>query len=177
MIVEFFLHRPVLTIVCAVVTILGGLAAIPSLGVSQYPQLSPPQVMVSANYLGASAEVVESAITTPLEQQINGVEGVRYITSTSSNDGTSNITVVFNQDRNLDSAAIDVQNRVFTAIARLPAEVNPKGPPVGKMIQRVARRQSYRCRPPPEEPPRDPPPDDERPPPPPEKERLLPPPE
>jgi len=104
-----------------------GALAIPRLPVAQYPSLALPQVNVSSGYTGASAQVVESAVTTPLEQAINGVEGMKYITSSSGSDGTSNITVTFDPSRNIDVAAVDVQNRVQTASGTLPAEVRQNG--------------------------------------------------
>jgi HAE1 family hydrophobic/amphiphilic exporter-1 len=104
-----------------------GAISIPTLPISLYPQLAPPQVVVTSNYVGANAAIVESAVTIPLEQSINGVEGMRYISSVSANDGTSAITVTFNTGYNLDIAAVDVQNRVASASGRLPAAVNNTG--------------------------------------------------
>ncbi len=132
MFADFFIKRPVFATVCALLIILGGAVSIPSLPISLYPQLAPPQVIVSSNYVGANAEVVESAVTIPLEEQINGVQGMRYISSTSSNDGTSSITTTFNTDYDLNIAAVDVQNRVASAQGRLPAEVNSTGVTISK---------------------------------------------
>ena len=115
MFVDFFIKRPVFATVCALLIILAGAVCIPSLPISQYPQLAPPQVNVTCNYTGANAGIVESAVTVPLEQAINGVEGMRYISSVSANDGTSSITVTFDTGYDLDIAAVDVQNRVSTA--------------------------------------------------------------
>jgi HAE1 family hydrophobic/amphiphilic exporter-1 len=125
--VNFFIHRPVFATVCALLIVLAGAVVIPSLPISLYPQLAPPQVTVTSNYVGANAQVVESAVTIPLEQQINGVPGMRYIQSTSGSDGTSQITTTFDTNYNLDIAAVDVQNRVSTASGQLPAEVNSTG--------------------------------------------------
>src|SRR5271166_3701097 len=100
---------------------------IPTLPISLYPQLAPPQVTVTSNYVGANAQVVESAVTIPLEEQINGVEGMRYIDSASSTDGTSSITTTFRTNYDLNIAAVDVQNRVASAQGRLPAVVNNTG--------------------------------------------------
>ena len=127
MFVDFFIKRPIFATVCALLIVLAGAVTIPTLPIAQFPNLAPPQVTVSSFYNGASAEVVESAVTTPLEQQINGVEGMKYMTSTSSNDGSSNITAVFDIDRDVDLAAVDVQNRVTNVQGRLPAEVNSTG--------------------------------------------------
>ncbi len=112
---------------CALLIVLAGAVCIPTLPISLYPQLAPPQVVVTCNYIGANAQDVESAVTTILEQAINGVEGMRYISSTSSNDGTSAITVTFQTGYDLSIAAVDVQNRVATAQGRLPAVVNNTG--------------------------------------------------
>ena len=127
MFVDFFIRRPIFAGVCSVIILLLGVIAIPALPIERYPQLAAPQVTVSAVYTGASAEVVETAVTVPLEQQINGVEGMRYIQSVSGNDGTSTITITFEVDRKLDAAAVDVQNRVQAALAQLPNEVKQTG--------------------------------------------------
>jgi hydrophobic/amphiphilic exporter-1 (mainly G- bacteria), HAE1 family len=126
-VVDFFIHRPVFATVCALLIILAGAVCIPTLPVSLYPQLAPPQVTVSCNYVGANSRVVESAVTIPLEEQINGVEGMRYIESSSSNDGTSEITITFRTGYDLNIAAVDVQNRVAAAQGRLPQAVNNTG--------------------------------------------------
>ena len=125
--VDFFIRRPVFATVCALLIILAGAVSIPTLPISLYPQLTPPVVVVTSNYVGANASIVEAAVTTPLEQAINGVEGMRYISSVSANDGTSAITVTFNTGYDLDIAAVDVQNRVSSASGRLPATVNNTG--------------------------------------------------
>src|SRR5262245_27340637 len=119
MFVDTFIRRPIMASVCSLVIILAGAVSIPTLPIAQYPELAPPQVTVTSIYNGASAQVVESAVTTPLEQVINGVEGMAYMTSTSGNDGTSAITVTFDISRNLDLAAVDVQNRISQAEGRL----------------------------------------------------------
>jgi hydrophobic/amphiphilic exporter-1 (mainly G- bacteria), HAE1 family len=127
MFVNFFIHRPVFATVCALMIILGGAVVIPSLPVAQFPNLTPPQVAVNSFYIGASAQTVESAVTVPLEQQINGAEGMRYISSESGNDGSSSITATFELNRDPDLAAVDVQNRVNTALGRLPGAVKTTG--------------------------------------------------
>jgi HAE1 family hydrophobic/amphiphilic exporter-1 len=124
---RFFIQRPVFSSVLSLLIVLVGALAIPTLPVSQYPSLAMPQVTVTGFYTGASAEVVESAVTNPLEQQLNGVEGMKYITSSSGSDGVANVTVVFDPRRSIDIAAVDVQNRVQTASAFLPAEVRQNG--------------------------------------------------
>src|SRR5580765_246920 len=134
MFVNFFIRRPVFATVCALLIVLAGAAVIPSLPIAQFPNLAPPQVGVSSFYIGASAQTVESAVTIPLEQAINGVEGMKYITSTSGNDGTSQITVVFDVTRNVDLASVDVQNRVNQALGRLPNEVKNTGIIITKQV-------------------------------------------
>ncbi len=106
---------------------LAGAVCIPTLPISLYPTLAPPQVVVTSNYIGANSKDVESAVTIILEQSINGVEGMRYMSSTSSNDGTSAITVTFQTGYDLNIAAVDVQNRVASVQGRLPAVVNNTG--------------------------------------------------
>jgi hydrophobic/amphiphilic exporter-1 (mainly G- bacteria), HAE1 family len=125
--VDFFIRRPIFATVCALLIILAGAVAIPTLPIAQFPNLAPPQVIVASNYIGASAQVVETAVTTPLEQQINGAEGMKYMTSSSGNDGTSMITITFDLKRDPDLAAVDVQNRVSFAQGRLPNEVKQTG--------------------------------------------------
>ena len=127
MFVDFFIKRPVFATVCAMVIVLAGAISIPTLPVAELPELAPPQVVVTSTYIGANAQAVESAVTIPLEQAINGVEGMKYITSSSSNNGVSQITVVFNVNRPIDLASVDVQNRVNQTLARLPNEVKNTG--------------------------------------------------
>jgi len=125
--VDFFIRRPVFATVCAILIVLGGAISIPTLPIAQFPDLAPPQVVVSSSYIGANAQAVESAVTLPLEQAINGVPGMKYITSSSGNDGTSQITVVFDVTRDVDLASVDVQNRVNQALGRLPNAVKNTG--------------------------------------------------
>ena len=132
MFVDLFIRRPILSSVLAAVVVLGGAISIPSLPIAQYPQLAAPQVTVSTFYTGASAAVVETAVTQPLEQAINGVQGMTYMSSTSANDGTCSITVTFDVTRDPDLAAVDVQNRVNQASGRLPNEVKAVGITVNK---------------------------------------------
>ena len=127
MFVDFFIHRPVFATVCALLIILAGAVCIPNLPVAMYPTLAPPEVSVTCNYVGANADTVEKAVTIPLEEAINGVEGMRYISSSSTNSGTSAITATFTTGYNLDIAAVDVQNRVASVQGRLPAAVNSTG--------------------------------------------------
>src|SRR5207247_627643 len=127
MFVDFFIRRPIFATVCALLIILAGAVAIPTLPIAQFPALAPPQVTVLSNYIGASAQAVESAVTIPLEQQINGAQDLKYLTSTSGNDGTSAIVATFDLGRDPDLAAVDIQNRVSIAQGRLPNEVKQTG--------------------------------------------------
>jgi HAE1 family hydrophobic/amphiphilic exporter-1 len=112
--------------------ILAGAICIPNLPIAMYPNLTPPQISVACNYIGANAETVEKAVTIPLEESINGVEGMRYISSSSANNGTSSINTTFDTGYNLDIAAVDVQNRVASVTGRLPAAVNATGISISK---------------------------------------------
>ncbi|KAB8319537.1 multidrug efflux RND transporter permease subunit [Tolypothrix campylonemoides VB511288] len=137
MFVDFFIKRPVFTSVCAIVILLVGAISIPTLPTAQYPEISPVQVTVAANYVGASSEVVENTVTTLLEREINGVEGMKYMTSSSSNNGSSTITVTFDASRNKDIAAVDVQNRVSQAEPQLPEPVQRTGVTVSKQSSNI----------------------------------------
>ena len=130
--VDFFIKRVIFASVCALLLVLAGGVVIPTLPVAQYPQIALPRVAVDAVYVGASAAEVEASVTIPLEQQINGVPGMQYITSTSGNDGSCSVVVTFNSGRDIDLAAVDVQNRVSTALARLPVDVRALGVTVSK---------------------------------------------
>ncbi len=130
---DLFIRRPILATVCSLLIILAGAIVIPILPIARFPELAPPSVTVSAFYTGANAQEVETAVTTPLEQAINGVEGMSYITSTSTNSGFSMITVTFDVGRDQDLAAVDVQNRVNQALGRLPPEVRTNGISVQKV--------------------------------------------
>jgi HAE1 family hydrophobic/amphiphilic exporter-1 len=128
----FFIKRPVFATVCSVVITLLGIACIPTLPIAQYPEIAPPQVSVVSNYVGASAETVESTVTNILERELNGIKGVRYISSTSANDGTSSINLTFDLGTDQDIAAVDVQNKVSTVQSRLPGPVTQTGVQVSK---------------------------------------------
>src|SRR3979409_2216462 len=125
--VSFFIHRPIFASSIAVIMVLAGAICYFLLPVSQFPDITPPQVVVSAAYPGASAQVVADTVTTPLEQQINGVQGMTYMSSSSSNDGSANITITFDVGYPLNIAAVDVQNRVSQASPALPPIVNQAG--------------------------------------------------
>ncbi|MGA3211152.1 MAG: efflux RND transporter permease subunit, partial [Terriglobales bacterium] len=112
--------------------ILAGAVAIPGLPIAQFPIIAPPQITVNGFYNGANSQAVETSVTSLLEQAINGAQGMRYLTSSSSNDGSSSITATFDLDRSVDIAAVDVQNRASTAMGRLPAEVQTTGLQINK---------------------------------------------
>src|SRR5579864_8992316 len=107
MFVDSFIRRPIFAGVCSILIVLAGGLCIPLLPIAQYPQIALPQVSVTSVYTGANSLAVESAVTVPLEQVINGAEGMRYFTSISANDGTSTITATFDPSRNVDLAAVD----------------------------------------------------------------------
>src|SRR5688572_1231157 len=130
--IGFFIERPIFASAIAIIMTLAGAICYFLLPVAQFPDVTPPQIVVSARYPGASAQVVADTVTTPLEQQINGVPGMLYMSSTSSNDGSSQITVTFQVGYSLDTAAMDVQNRVSQAASSLPALVNQSGVTVVK---------------------------------------------
>ncbi len=128
---KVFLTRPVLAAVCSLIIMIGGLVVMPTLPLAQYPQIAPPVVTISATYVGASPQAVEAQVTTPLEQAVNTVQGLRYISSQST-QGTSTITCTFTLETNLDIAAADVQNLVQSAVGQLPATVQQVGVQVSK---------------------------------------------
>lgn len=132
MFVDFFIRRPIFASVCALVFVIAGAICIPSLPVAEYPNISPPQVAVASSYIGANASTVESAVTTLLEQQINGAEGAKYISSTSGNDGSSTVNITFDLARDADLATVDVQGRVAAIQGRLPNDVIRTGISVNK---------------------------------------------
>ena len=127
MFVDFFIDRPIFAGVISIVISLAGAVCILLLPIAQFPEITPPTVQVKATYTGANAEVVEKTVTTPIEEQINGVEGMTYMSSISSNDGTSNITVTFDVGYDLNIAAVDVQNRVTMAQPQVPDDVRKYG--------------------------------------------------
>jgi HAE1 family hydrophobic/amphiphilic exporter-1 len=124
---EFFIHRPIAATVIALLTVLAGGYALTQLPVARYPDISPPTVQVTAIYPGANAQVVSETVATPIEKEVNGVEGMLYMQSTSASDGTYQLTVTFDIGTNLDIASVMVQNRVAVAEARLPDDVTRQG--------------------------------------------------
>ena len=122
-----FIERPVLSTVISIIITILGILGLTTLPITQYPDIAPPTVQVSANYPGANAETILESVIIPIEEQINGVEGMTYITSTASNSGSANITVYFDQGTDPDIAAVNVQNRVARANSLLPSEVIRSG--------------------------------------------------
>lgn len=122
-----FIEKPVLSTVISIIIVILGILGLITLPISQYPDIAPPTVQVSASYQGANADVVMNSVVVPLEEQINGVEDMTYMTSTASNDGTATITINFKLGTNPDLAAVNVQNRVSRATSLLPAEVIRSG--------------------------------------------------
>ena len=132
MISKTFIHRPKFAFVISIVISLAGLIAMGVLPVNMYPEITPPQVQISAVYPGASAQVVEESVIRPIEEQINGVEDMMYIDSSASNNGSAVITVYFKVGTDGDIAQVNVQNRVALATSSLPAEVTRQGVNVEK---------------------------------------------
>lgn len=124
---KHFIDRPILSIVISVVILVAGLIGLYALSVEQYPDIAPPTIRVSTTYSGANAEAVQKSVIVPLEEAINGVENMTYMTSTASNTGSAEITVYFKQGTDPDMAAVNVQNKVSTATSLLPAEVTKVG--------------------------------------------------
>ena len=122
-----FIERPILSSVISIIIVILGLLGLLNLPIEQYPDIAPPTIRVSASYTGANAETVLKSVVIPLEEQINGVENMTYMTSTASNDGSASIEVFFKQGINADMAAVNVQNRVARANSLLPAEVTRAG--------------------------------------------------
>lgn len=122
-----FIDRPILSMVISVVILVAGLIGLYALSVEQYPDIAPPTIRVSTTYSGANAEAVQKSVIVPLEEAINGVENMTYMTSTGSNTGSAEITVYFKQGTDPDMAAVNVQNKVSTATSLLPAEVTKVG--------------------------------------------------
>ena len=129
---DSFIERPVLSTVISIVVVILGIIGLATLPIEQYPDIAPPTIVVRAYYPGADAQTVQNSVLAPLEEQINGVEGMTYMTSSATNDGSASITVLFEQGSNPDMAQVNVQNRVSQASALLPAEVTKGGVTVEK---------------------------------------------
>ena len=127
MISDFFIRRPIVAMVIAIITVIGGLIAMLGLPLAQFPEIVPPQIIVSTVYTGADAVTIEQSVSTPLEQQMNGVDHMLYMQSTNANDGSEQLTVTFDVDTDVNIDQVNVQNRVAQAQANLPTAVNQYG--------------------------------------------------
>src|SRR5678815_3736466 len=123
----FFIRRPIIAIVIAIVTVIVGLTAMLRLPIAQFPEIVPPQIIVTGTYTGADALTVEQSVATPLEQQVNGVDDMLYMQSTNANDGTMQLTVTFDIDTDPNIDQVNVQNRMAQAQPNLPPDVNTFG--------------------------------------------------
>ena len=130
----FFINRPIVAMVLAIIIVIVGITAMQSLPIAQYPEITPPEVQVSATYTGANAEVVEQSVATPLEQKVNGVENMLYMKSVNANDGSMRLTVSFEVGSDLDMSNVLTQNRVSEATASIPEEVKRLGVTVKKKL-------------------------------------------
>lgn len=127
MISDFFIRRPIVAMVIAIVTVIGGLVAMLNLPVAQFPEIVPPQIVVSTTYTGADAVTIEQSVSTPLEQQMNGVDNMLYMQSTNANDGSAQLTVSFDVETDVNTDQVNVQNRVAQAQPNLPTDVSQYG--------------------------------------------------
>ena len=139
----FFIDRPIFASVLSILISLAGGLALTSLPVAQYPEITPPQVQVSINYPGASAQVVADTVAAPIEQQVNGVEGMLYMSSQSGNDGSYTLSVTFEVGTDLNTALVMVQNRVTLALPQLPTEVQRQGITIRKKTPDVLQIVSF----------------------------------
>jgi len=129
---QFFIERPIFAWVIAILITLAGVICLRDLGIESYPQIAPPQVVVSATFAGANADTVEKTVTQVIEQQLNGIDHLLYFSSTSSSSGSSTITLTFDTGTSPDIAQVQTQNRLSLALPRLPAEVTAQGVTVAK---------------------------------------------
>ena len=129
---RIFIERPIFAWVIAIIIVLMGIGAIVSLPVGQYPDVAPTQISIRANYPGASAETLENSVTQVLEQELTGLEGLLYFSSSSTSRGSASVTAVFDKSVNADIAQVQVQNKIQAAVSRLPAQVQQQGVRVSK---------------------------------------------
>ena len=132
MFARFFIDKPVFSWVVAIIIMLAGTASILSLPIAQYPDIAPPTVSISANYSGADAQTVENSVTQVLEQQLTGLDGLLYFSSSSSSAGSASISLTFEQGTDADYAQVQVQNKVQQVNSRLPSAVQSEGVTVTK---------------------------------------------
>src|SRR5262249_34076632 len=137
MLAEFPVRRPIVAMVISILIVTMGLVAYPTLPVAQYPDITPPVIQTTANYPGASAQVVADTVAAPIEQQVNGVPGMIYMESTSASDGSYTLKVTFELGTNVDIASVLVQNRVSIATPKLPEEVKRQGVTTDKVSSNI----------------------------------------
>ncbi len=132
---RFFIDRPIFAWVIALVIMLAGLLSITRLSIAQYPSIAPPTITITATYPGASARTLEDTVTQIIEQRMTGLDGLRYITSTSDSAGTATITLTFDAATNPDIAQVQVQNKLKLAETQLPQDVQQQGVTVTKSVR------------------------------------------
>ena len=132
---KFFIHRPIFAWVLAIAVMLLGILAIKALPISQYPDVAPPAIAISVTYPGASAQTVQDTVVQVIEQQLNGIDHLRYVSSESNSDGSMSITATFEQGTDPDTAQVQVQNKLNLATPLLPQEVQQQGIRVTKAVK------------------------------------------